>query len=504
MNENLELAQAKQDELFNQIEVSAETKAQRPVFHFATPGGWCNDPNGFSQFKDKVHLFYQYHPYSTKWGPMHWGHVTSKDMLTWELQPVALAPDSDGDCKGCFSGTAIDDEGTHLIAYTGVSNNGTIDIQNQCLVLGDGVIYNKVSESSLITASDIPFEYNIEHFRDPKIWKKDGVYYMACVIKQKDDNGALILFQSSDAKAWTYKGMLDSSKDGLSKMWECPDVLNLDGKDMLILSPQEMKENYDLGFHDGNNSLYITGNLDYENCKFTREVRSENGYTAAQIDYGIDFYAPETTKLKDGRTIMIGWMQSWESYITPEDYMWSGMMTIPRELSFKNNQLYQAPVRELEKWKKEEEKGTVLGANTCATGTDPSVKTFPSRPRQFELDLQINNKSAGVVKVLLGNPEKEYVVLEINNSEKYISFDRSCSRTPGTVPFRKANLQYENNVMKVRILCDTCSMEVFVDEGKMAFTNAFFFTDAESELSVVNDISDSIDYVLWTIRKQEL
>ena len=81
---------------------------------------------------------------------------------------------------------------------------------------------------------------------------------------------------------------------------------------MMILSARQMKEDYQLGFHNGNNSLYITGTLDYENVKFTREVRPENGYTAAQIDYGIDFYAPERTKLKDGRTILIAWMQSWE------------------------------------------------------------------------------------------------------------------------------------------------------------------------------------------------
>ncbi len=498
MNENLSLAQKKQDELLKVIEDSPEIQAQRPVFHFATFGGWCNDPNGFSQFKNTVHLFFQYHPYSTKWGPMHWGHVTSKDMLNWKLQPVALAPETEGDCKGCFSGTAIDDEGIHLIAYTGVSGKGNVEVQNQCMAIGDGVIYNKISDKPLITAKDIPFEYNKEHFRDPKIWKKDGTYYMACVIKQNDDNGALILFQSSDSRKWTYRGILDSSKDGLSKMWECPDVLNLDGKDMLILSPQEMKENYDLGFHNGNNSLYITGSLDYKNCKFTRETRPENGYTAAQIDYGIDFYAPETTKLKDGRTIMIGWMQSWESYITPEDYMWSGMMTIPRELSYKNNQLYQLPIRELEKWKCNHENG-ILSSGDMALST----KKMGEMQRQFEYDLSIKSKAGGKVKLILGNTENEYVVLEINLSENFISFDRTASRTPRAVSFRKAKLKFENDLMKVRILCDTCSMEVFVDDGRMAFTNTFFFTNPKSELTLINESSDSLEYSFCNIKKNK-
>jgi len=164
MDEKLNSAQAKQNELLEIIEGSSEIKSQRPVYHFATPGGWCNDPNGFSQFENKVHLFYQYHPYSTKWGPMHWGHVTSSDMLHWELQPIALAPETDGDSKGCFSGTAMDDGGKHLIAYTGVSNNGKSDIQNQCVAIGDGTVYKRISLSPVITAADIPFDYSTENF----------------------------------------------------------------------------------------------------------------------------------------------------------------------------------------------------------------------------------------------------------------------------------------------------------------------------------------------------
>lgn len=493
MSRELELAQKKQDELASIIKNSNEIQNQRPLFHFATPGGWCNDPNGFSQFDDKIHLFYQYNPYSTKWGSIHWGHVISKDMLDWELQPVALAPENEGDCKGCFSGTAIDDNGCHLMAYTGVSNNGKVDIQNQCIASGDGIRYQKKSEKAIITAEDIPFKYNNEHFRDPKLWKKDGVYYMACVIKQLNDCGALILFESQDSKIWKYKGMLDSSKDGLSKMWECPDLLNLDGKDMMILSPQEMKEDYQLGFHNGNNSLYITGTLDYENVKFTREVRPENGYTAAQIDYGIDFYAPETTKLKDGRTILIAWMQSWESYITPENYIWSGMMTIPRELSFKNNRLYQNPIRELEKWKV----GQIQG-----NAEKNEIKVFETQPRHFELDLVLDFETDGYVELFLGNDKTESVSLRFDLSEKSILFDRSKSLTPGAVSFRKAKLEPEGKKMNVRILCDTCSLEVFADDGKIAFTNSFFFTDSNSPFELRNQTSGSVAYSYWKIKKE--
>lgn len=489
MSEVCDKAQKKQDELSERILSSIEIMDQRPVFHFATPGGWCNDPNGFSQFGNRVHLFYQYHPYSTQWGPMYWGHVVSDDMLSWELKPVALAPDSTADCKGCFSGTALEHEGKHILAYTGVSNNGTVDIQNQCIAIGDGCVYEKLSENPVLTASDIPFEYNIEHFRDPKIWNKDGMFYMICVLKRKDDRGAMVMFQSDDAKKWSYKGMIDSSKDGLSNMWECPDVSVIDGKDCLIFSPQEVKEDYNLGFHDGNNSIYVTGKFDYENAKFTREVRPENGYTAALVDYGIDFYAPETTRLKDGRTIMIGWMQAWESYITPENYIWSGMMTLPRELSFRNNRLYQLPVHELENWKKDKKTGTLQ--------KEGEASAVYSGSRQFELALNLAD-SKGTVKIRLGDAEHN-VVVEIDTDEGFISFDRTNTATPGAIPFRKAKLRTECDAKNLRIICDTCSLEVFVDDGIMAFTNAFFLENKISDLVVENFSSKNITYDFWKI-----
>ena len=96
-------------------------ETERPAFHLTPRIGWMNDPNGFSYFAGKYHMFYQYHPYSTKWGPMHWGHAVSDDLLHWENLPAALAPDTEYDKDGCFSGSAITrEDGRHLLLYTGV------------------------------------------------------------------------------------------------------------------------------------------------------------------------------------------------------------------------------------------------------------------------------------------------------------------------------------------------------------------------------------------------
>ena len=122
---------------------------ERPVFHATPTVGWMNDPNGFSVYQGKCHLFYQYHPYSNEWGPMHWGHLTTQDFIHWERLPAALAPDQPFDDAGCFSGGAVElPDGKHLLMYTGVrreqnEKGAWHDVQTQCVAIGDGLNYEK-------------------------------------------------------------------------------------------------------------------------------------------------------------------------------------------------------------------------------------------------------------------------------------------------------------------------------------------------------------------------
>ncbi len=159
-------------------------KEERPAFHLSPYTGWMNDPNGFSYYKGQYHMFYQYYPYDTKWGPMHWGHAVSKDLLHWEFLPAALAPDNIYDRDGCFSGSAIEmPDGRHLLMYTGVLNKGVEDNdhfveQTQCIAIGDGEEYEKYAGNPVIGEKDLPEGAFIKDFRDPKLWLgKDGMYY---------------------------------------------------------------------------------------------------------------------------------------------------------------------------------------------------------------------------------------------------------------------------------------------------------------------------------------
>ena len=325
------------------IEKNKVDEKELPEFHVAPRVGWMNDPNGFSYYKGMAHLFYQFHPYSKEWGPMHWGHCVSSDLIKWEYYPVALAPDMEYDMDGCFSGSAIETDEGHMLVYTGVTheeyNGERSEYQNQCIALGDGKYYKKIENNPVVNGEIMPQNFSREHFRDPKVWKDDDGYYLVVGNKTDDGKPQVVLFHSENMHDWNYVSVLAEDITGkYGTMWECPDFFEIGGEHILIASPQDMCA--DDEFHNGNNSVYFLGNYDRLIHKFDYDE-------VYALDDGIDFYAPQTTLMPDGRRIMIGWMQSWDSNIRPVKQKWSCMMTVPREIKLIDGRIIQKPVREI-------------------------------------------------------------------------------------------------------------------------------------------------------------
>jgi beta-fructofuranosidase len=319
----------------------------RPLFHLTPRCGWMNDPNGFSLYKGEYHLFYQYYPYETVWGPMHWGHAVSKDLITWEYYPAAIAPDMEYDKKGCFSGSAIEmDDGRQLLVYTGVQKmedeDGNIrEVQTQCVAFGDGKDYEKYANNPVIDSTMLPEGAGKYDFRDPKVWRENGKYYIVVGNKTEDIDGQILQFVSDDGINWSYDKTVIKNNHRFGVMWECPDYFNHDGKQVLLTSPQDMLPE-ELEFHNGNGTLCVIGSID-ENGEFCEE-------NCQAVDYGIDFYAPQTIKTPDGRRVMIGWMQNWDTCgIRRDDFPWFGQMSIPREITIKDNRLIQWPISKYNK-----------------------------------------------------------------------------------------------------------------------------------------------------------
>ena len=242
MSEMLEKARKYEEEQGKQIKAE-----DRPAFHVSPYVGWMNDPNGFSYYQGEYHLFYQYYPYDTHWDSMHWGHVVSKDLLHWKYLPAALAPDEEYDKGGCFSGSAIElDDGRQLLMYTAVDHEtledgSKRDIQTQAVAVGDGRDYVKYEKNPILTEKDLPEGASKVDFRDPKIWKgKDGNFYCVIGSRPADGSGQILLYRSANGFDWKFVSILAENKKRFGKMWECPDFFELDGKHVLLTSPQDM------------------------------------------------------------------------------------------------------------------------------------------------------------------------------------------------------------------------------------------------------------------------
>ena len=221
-----ELLKAREYEELNEGLVSAEA---RPAFHLSPRIGWLNDPNGFSFYEGRYHLFYQYHPYDTFWGPMHWGHAVSDDLISWEYLPCALAPDEDYDGAGCFSGSAVTlPDGRQLLMYTGCEEFDTDEFgrwkQSQCIAVSSApgsADYVKYEGNPVISGADLPDDGDPYEFRDPYIWQAEDGTYRAVVANAR--KGAvrtdayrpgirggtqLNLYASRDAFSWKRSSVL--------------------------------------------------------------------------------------------------------------------------------------------------------------------------------------------------------------------------------------------------------------------------------------------------------
>lgn len=437
----------------------------RPEFHFSNLVGWMNDPNGFSEYKGEHHLFFQYYPYATHWDSMHWGHAKSKDFIKWEYLPAALAPDCAYDNFGVFSGSAIADGEKQVLIYTGVEEkileNGEKSIrQNQCIAIGDGVNYEKLEKNPVVTSDMLPEGSSREDFRDPKMWKEDGRYYMVAGSRSSDGSGQIALFCADNINAWEFAGILDRSDNKYGRMWECPDFYPLDGKQVLMISPQEMEAD-GLEFHNGNNTAFLIGKYDKEKLQFKREK-------IQSVDYGLDFYAPQTMQTEDGRRVMIGWMQSWDNPMYAAEQAWSGMMTIPRELSLKNGRIYQQPVHELNIYRK----NAVTYKEVCI---EKETRLEGIEGRSVDLEIQLKGDAYGKCRIKLASDERLYSEIVYDREDEILTFDRTHSGfRKDTISMRSMNVKSENGVLCLRILVDRYSVEIFVNDGEQVMTSLIY------------------------------
>lgn len=445
----------------------------RPQFHFSPEAQWMNDPNGLVYHRGMYHLFYQYYPDSTVWGPMHWGHAISSDLISWEHRPIALYPDEYG---YIFSGSAVLDTlntsglGTErnpplVAAFTYHDSQGEklgrTDFQTQGIAysLDDGETWTKYRGNPVIKNP------GIRDFRDPKVfWNEDTAEWNLILV----GGDHMQVWGSPDLKSWEYHSDFGQGRGNHDGVWECPDLFALPvaGTDtekwVLLISVNPGAPN------GGSGTQYFVGEFDGK--KFVTDQSA-----AKWVDWGTDNYAGVTyNNAPDEARIFIGWMSNWEYATKTPATVWRSAMTIPRKLTLALGKsgvdLYNYPVEQL--------------ANYLETWTPEWAKQDDgSLSTSIPASCDIRFTATSDLRVVLSNGMDEAVELKLDRNDQIFSLDRSRAGEAGFSPGFARSMAMPvpdlPNRFEVRILVDASSVEVFLNQGQYAMTaqvfpNAFY------------------------------
>lgn len=422
----------------------------RLKYHIMPPIGWLNDPNGLCQKDGVHHIYFQYCPYNVEGDLKTWGHVTTKDYINYQYHDIAIYPDHDWDCHGAYSGSAfIKDNQIHYF-YTG---NVKLFDKDDYDYINSGRLSNTItltssngfdfSEKQLVLDNN-DYPKNISnHIRDPKIFENDRYYYMVLGARTTDDQGCVVLYESTDLKTWTYFTQI-TTKEPFGYMWECPDMIKLDDQWLLLSCPQGVKKD-GIDYENVHQTTVMYLDADFKNKQF--EITK-----IEQLDRGFDFYAQQSYLDEQNRRIMIGWMGIPDaSYTNPTtEAMWQHALTLPRELKLVNGKLQQEVLSEFKHLRHNQ-------------------KTFLAN---------------AIGKQQLTSDVYELIVDKLNNQKMSLKLKQGCilSYNQGILTLditasgsgRDCRSVKLDSLDKLHIYADTSSLEIFVNDGIATFTTRVY------------------------------
>ena len=441
----------------------------RPVYHHTPAYGWMNDPNGMF-YKDGVyHLYFQYNPYGSVWGNMHWGHSTSTDLMHWKFEGCAIVPDAWG---AIFSGSCVvDHENTAgfgkeavVAFYTSAKSTpwGDIQMQSMAYSLDNGKTFTKYEGNPILTSSE-------KDFRDPKVfWYAPGKHWvMILAVGQHME-----IYSSVNLKEWKKESEFGAMQGAHGGVWECPDLVEIpvegtrEKKWVLIcnLNPG--------GPFGGSAAQYFVGSFDGK--KFVNESPTQTKW----MDWGKDNYATVTwNNAPDGRCIALGWMSNWQYANNVPTRQYRSANTLARDLTLyrEGQELYLKSTPSVEVKKARGKKVSIPSFRVSEK--HEIVNLFEDNQGAYEVEILIQNAGASKIAFCLLNDKGEKVSMYYDLNRKQFVMDRSES---GTVDFSKdfpavtvapANVDKE---LTLRLFVDRSSIEAFGEDGKFVMTNLVF------------------------------
>ena len=425
----------------------------RPQYHHSPAYGWMNDPNGMFYKDGEYHLYYQFNPYGSQWENMTWGHSTTKDLIHWEAQPIAIEPDAIG---SIFSGSCVVDKnntsgfgkGTIVAFYTSAGQHQT---QSMAYSTDNGKTFKKYENNPILT-SDIP------DFRDPKVFWNPEIQKWNLILAAGQE---MRIYSSPNLKDWTYESSFGKEYGNHDGVWECPDLMKLQvrGTDkqkwMLICNINPG------GPFGGSATQYFVG--EFDGHKFTCDTKPE---VTKWMDYGKDHYATVTfDNAPDGRKIAIAWMSNWQYANQVPTKQFRSANSIARDLG-----LYE-----------------YQGDTYCSV--IPSKENLALRGKTVKKPTQaceivVDMKSA--TEIVLWNTKGEKVVMSYDGAKHLFKMDRTKTGDNSfseAFPAETCAPTY-GDIKQLRIFIDNSSIEAIDADGKMAMTNLVFPSEPYNNIKV--------------------
>lgn len=454
----------------------------RPHYHFAPARGWMNDPVGLVFFEEEYHLFYQHNPHSPYWGEMHWGHAVSGDLLRWEHLPIALSPNPK--LGFVFSGSAVvdrqdtaglgDGRPCLLAIFTHAFGDDGAQKQSLAWSVDRGRTWTEYPGNPVLPNPGIP------DFRDPKVfWHAEtGRWIMAVAGGDKAS-----FYGSLDLKRWTHLSDFGPISGFPEGAWECPDLFRLpvEGRDETrwVL---KVDVNPGLGLSGAFRCFIGT----FDGTRFS----SEGPDGGLRPDWGNDFYAAQSfSDVDDGRRIWVAWRDSWLYALCTPTQRWRGALTIPRELSLVSTPgggltLAQLPVRELCGLRD----GCLVRLEGDVSVADASSEVEGLSADSLDIVVELHPMSAREVGlcVLVGRDERTVVGYDAERGALFVDRTRSgdVSFHPAFAERCFAPVALDDGLLRLRILVDRSSVEVFAQEGRTVISSGVFPSPASRGLGL--------------------
>ena len=453
----------------------APTESFRPQYHFSAQRHWLNDPNGLVYFQGEYHLFFQYNPFGDRWGHMSWGHAVSNDLVHWRELPVALPETAD---YMIFSGSVVVDSQntsgfgasgqTPLVAvYTGYQR-GAAGLQNQQLAYS-------VDRGRTWTpyAANPVLDLGLKEFRDPKVFWHAATrqWIMVAVLADKKQ---VTFFASPDLKAWVHVGDFGPA-GAVDGNWECPDLFQLAVVGSSKRSRWVLKVDVFKSRLSGSGAQYFVG--DFDGHAFV----AEPGDVAHVVDQGSDFYAAASWShlpADDGRHVWIGWMNNHAYAEDTPTSPWRGAMSVPRSLTLRQRdgrfELLQSPVLELRRLRTHHRQ--LAAMRNIPEGAPPILE--PRLNASAEILATLRPGDAREVGLLLRSGGRQRTVVGYDTVQHRLFIDRRQSGAAGFnagfAERRSAAFELQRGELRLHILLDRSSIEVFAGDGELVMTEQIF------------------------------